>query len=379
MAKKKTCGVVKVGDRNFRVDKVIVVDGKRYHIQRSGYQSAQEAKEAIPSLVQAKMSEIKPFASDKTFDDLVDQYDSFRSMQVKMQTLIGIRYLISKHILPYFSGMSIAEALTESKVREWYLAKASSSRDSQQVKNNAFGIMRQIIDRAWRWHYITSDAHQDLEDIVQSVKRAPKAKRSDVWTYAQETQFLASIPRDSVDFPMFSLFCYLGCRIGEFQGLQWKCLNPRDGTIVICQQIVREGGTWRLTGELKTSESYRVDKLDKDTLDLLMEYRATLNTSEDDEFIFPSPYSSRSPLSRTEFRRRFFEYIEKSGVPKIVPHGVRHSKATMIAGVCRNAEEVAVGAKFLGHSAAMFMGTYVSSQGVDQSSLIARLSEKGSA
>ena len=60
-------------------------------------------------------------------------------------------------------------------------------------------------------------------------------------------------------------------------------------------------------------------------------------------------------------------------MPKIVPHGVRHSKATMLAGVCRTAEEVAVGANFLGHSASMFMGTYVSATGLKQTDIISRL------
>ena len=128
-----------------------------------------------------------------------------------------------------------------------------------------------------------------------------------------------------------------------------------------------------LTDELKTNESYRVNQLDEETLKLLLKYRSTLNSSAGDEFIFPSPYNSREPLSKTEFRRRFNKYIELSGVPKIVPHGVRKSKATMIAGVCRNAEEVAVGAKFLGHSAAMFMDTYVSQTGLQQTEIINRL------
>lgn len=42
----------------------------------------------------------------------------------------------------------------------------------------------------------------------------------------------------------------------------------------------------------------------------------------------------------------------------------------------KTAEEVAVGAKFLGHSSAMFMGTYVAQNGISQSDLVARLSNK---
>ena len=229
-------------------------------------------------------------------------------------------------------------------------------------------------DFAWKNHHITGETRDDLNTMVENV-RLPNRAKSDraVWTYEQEMKFLSVIPQDSIDYPMFTLFCYLGCRLGEFQGLQWGCFNQRQGTITIGQQVIRLKGGTVLSDELKTNESYRVNALDAYTLGILVKYRSTLNSSEDDEYIFPSPFSSKEPISRTEFRRRFNLYIKLSGVPKIVPHGVRHSKATQIAGVCRNAEEVAVAAKFLGHSSSMFMGTYVAQNGVDQNDLINRL------
>lgn len=374
MAKTKVAGIHKVKDRLFEIDKIVIMDGKRVHIRKSGFFSAQEAKDALPALIEAKRRSMMAETTPKTFDTLCHEFVNYRSTQSKSQTIDAIHYLIKKHILPHFSGLPIPEALTMERVSRWYREKCASSADSAVRKNKVFTTMRQIIDRAWHWHYITSETHQDLEDMVQNVKLPSKAKSSrGVWTYDDERKFLASIPQDSIDYPMFSLFCYLGCRLGEFLGLQWKCLDEAQGIIVIGQQVIRANGGTLLTDELKTNESYRVNQLDTATLSLLLRYRKALNSSADDEYMFPSPYDSRAPLSRTEFRRRFSKYIGLSGVPKIVPHGVRHSKATMIAGVCRNAEEVAVGAKFLGHSSAMFMGTYVSQTGVKQVDILNRL------
>jgi integrase len=158
-------------------------------------------------------------------------------------------------------------------------------------------------------------------------------------------------------------------------GLQWKCFDEEKGTITIGQQIIQTLNGRLLSSELKTNESYRINQLSGEMVGLLKEYRSTLKGRKDDDFIFPSPYSAREPLSKTEFRRRFYKYIEKAGVPRIVPHGVRHSKATMLASVCHNAEEIAVGAKFLGHSPTMFMETYVSKNGISQSDLIKRLNK----
>ncbi len=44
-------------------------------------------------------------------------------------------------------------------------------------------------------------------------------------------------------------------------------------------------------------------------------------------------------------------WIKVSGVTKITPHGVRHTKAAQHMGVCRNMEEAKLCARYLGHSA----------------------------
>lgn len=376
MANKKTSGVVKLGDRNFAIDKIIIENGRRVHIRATGFDNAQAAKEALPGLIEARRRDSNPLTTQKTFNDLCTEFVSFRSAKNKNQTLLEVRYLIAKHILPCFTGLAVPEALTFDKVSHWYRKKANSMQDSQARKNKIFGVMRQLIDRAWHWHYITSETHQDVSDIVQNVKLPSRAKgEKTVWSYEDEQRFLNAIPDDSIDKPMFTLLCYLGCRLGEFLGLQWKSFNQKEKTITINQQVIYTDSGITLSNELKTNESYRIDELDDNTFNLLAKYRSTLNSSTDDEFMFPSPYSSRTPLSRTEFRRRLNKWIKIAGVPRVVPHGIRHSKATMLAGVCQNAEDVACSAKFLGHSNQMMMNTYVHEKSVTQKDIIERLKE----
>lgn len=376
MAKKKTAGIKKVGDRQFEIDHVILINDKRVHIRGTGYSSVQEAKESLPRLIEAKRRSLNAVTTDLKFDDFCDEYERSRSTQIKKQTIESLHYTLGKHIVPSFSGLRVPDALTFERVSKWYREKAISDEYSAERKNKIFTLMRQLIDTAWKRHYISSDTHQDLMSLIENVRLPNCAKKEKaIWTYEQEKKFLSAIPKDSIDYPMFSLFCYLGCRIAEFLALQWKCFDDERGAITIGQQIIQTLNGRLLSSELKTNESYRINQLSKEMNDLLKKYRSTLNWVEDDDFIFPSPYNSKDPLSKTEFRRRFYKYISLAGVPKIVPHGVRHSKATMLASVCRNAEEIAVGAKFLGHSPTMFMETYVSKSGVSQNDLIERLNK----
>lgn len=374
MANKKTKGIKKNGTRDYEIDTMVNIDGKRVHVRASGFESAMEAKEAMPSLVQKKIRDMKPSMSDKSFNALVREYIDYRSLGIKASTVGGIEYLFGKHITPYFSCLKVNEALTMDKVRKWYSIKAKDPGESARLKNKVFGEMRSLIERAWHWHYIDSDTYQDLTDLVGNIREenAPKTERA-IWTYDDEKKFIASIPDSSSDKPMFTLFCYLGCRLGEFLGLQWKSFDEHNKSITIMQQVYSAKGGAVLTNQLKSDESYRVDDLDDPTFNLIMRYRSTLNSSEPDEYMFPSPYNTREPLSRTEFRRRLYKYIEIAGVPKIVPHGVRHSKATMFASVCQNAEDVACSAKFLGHSKEMMFNTYVHGNSVTQKNLIERL------
>lgn len=67
---------------------------------------------------------------------------------------------------------------------------------------------------------------------------------------------------------------------------------------------------------------------------------------------------------------------KQTGLPKIVPRGVRHAKATELASVCEDTREMAVAAKFLWHSPSMFIDAYVNKESVSQADLINRLKTK---
>ena len=322
------------------------------------------------------MARKRNIGTDEPFKKFCDSFERVRSIQVKEQTIETLHYILNKHIIPHFNGKTVKEAMSASSVSAWYAKKASDQTISPNRKNKIFFVFRQLAKSAWKNHHITSEDYQDVMALVENVRLPNQAKEEKAtWNYEQECNFLQVIPEDSDDRLMFSLFCYLGCRIAEFLALQWKCFDEEHGTIKIGQQVIQTLRGRIVTEELKTNDSYRYNQLSEGLAKALKEHKAKYKAKANDDFIFPSPYSVREPLSKTEFRRRFYKYIEKAGVPRITPHGVRHFRATMLASVCHNAEEIAVGAKFLGHSPTMFMETYVSKNGVSQNDLLKRLNK----
>lgn len=379
MPKIKTTGIYKAGDRDYRIDKIVNIDGVAVRLTARNFPSAKFAEAALPSLIEVKRNEIIASRKGGKFKDLVDEYLRYRLTKAKQQTVELSRYIIKKHLAELMEK-PVPEALSLEFLRPWYMKKASDPNVSPDRKNKVFAELRGIIERAWQWEYISSDAYRSLTDLCSPVVRPNKAKPDKPeWNSGDVEKFLEAIPEDTADKVLFTLFCYLGCRLGEFIGLQWKCFDVENRSIRICQQVVWKPTGVFLTDQLKTNDSYRVDLLDEETFDLLLRYKKSLDAPLPNDYMFPSPHSPQRPLSRSEFRRKFYLYIKKAGVPKIVPHGVRHAKATALASVCENAEEVAVGASFLGHSPEVFMSVYVNQKGVSQADLLSRLSAKRSA
>lgn len=376
MPKLKTTGVYKAGDRDYYIDKSVYIKGERVRISAKHFPSAKMAEAAIPLLIKQKEEEKEAKAKGGDFSHLVDEYLEYRLTKAKAQTVEQSRYFIRKHMASLMAK-PVSVALSMETLRPWYMKKATDPDCSADRKNKVFAELRGIIDRAWHWGYITSDAHRSLMDLAQPVVAPTQAKPDKPeWNGEDVSKFLDAIPDGTRDKVMMSLFCYLGCRLGEFLGLQWKCLDEEKRAIRICQQVIWKPEGAMLTDQLKTNDSYRVDLLDDETFGLLMAYKRSLDDPLPSDFIFPSTQNRNHPMSRTDFRRKFNKYIALAKVPKIVPHGVRHAKATAIASVCRNAEEVAVGASFLGHSPDVFMSVYVNQKGFSQVDLLSRLSGK---
>ena len=71
-----------------------------------------------------------------------------------------------------------------------------------------------------------------------------------------------------------------------------------------------------------------------------------------------------------------FKYMDRARLPRISPHGFRHTKATMFMSVCKTMAEVKAAAKFLGHSVTMMMETYAHAEERTIDVIIKRMEEK---
>lgn len=368
MAKKKTAGITKVGSRDYRIDAVAVICGKRVHFRGSGYQTAEEAKFALAKMKAERQKELSLDSSEKPFEDFEGEYWQYRLTSIKPQTAECLRSSFKKHFGRCAKGKTLKEALSLPFVRERYLELINRQDLRSEAKNIVIEVLRSMAERAWRWRHIGATQYEDLLDLLRKAPKdlGPKREKA-IWSPVQVQAFLDAIPDNTVDKVMFTLLAYLGCRKGELFGLQWNCIDEQARTISIHQQVLSSTG--RLSSSLKTGASYRVDLLDGPTFDLLMRYK-TAQKPQPTDFLFGK---NGNPISAKVLGYKMRKYAKLAGLPEMNPHGLRHCKATLLASVCHNAEEIAVGAAFLGHSPAMFMSTYVNQKGISQQDLLSRI------
>lgn len=365
-------------DGSWVIDTIKTIRGKRVHVYHKGMASFEEAKEMLPTLLEKRLSMASASYGAPYFEDFIEEFKNYRLNHVRPSTVMQIDSMVRIH-MSVFVGRPISETFYPAFITKWYVGLLRDQNVSNTWKNKIISATKKMFEMAWKWKYIEPHDWTDIANLLETVQESKrKGREKQIWTPNQLRKFLSVLPPSSSDEAMFHLFCTLGARISEFTGLTWECFDKKKGTIEIKQQVLYHGlHHFVLTGELKTSESYRVCKLDSQTLSLLLSYQQRQAPKDPKEFIFPStPRDRFRPTAKTTLRRRMQIYMDAAKVPHITPHGVRHTKATMLMAVCKNMAEVKAAARYLGHSATMMMDTYGHAKEDSTTAILSRLEKR---
>ena len=131
------------------------------------------------------------------------------------------------------------------------------------------------------------------------------------------------------------LLLLTGMRREEAMGLEWKDIDFDRSLIHIMRtsQYVAHKGI--LTGDTKTISSERVIKVPQTLIEDLKYYREWQNKErdkvgdrwEDHDRLFTQ--CNGRPMSPQTYTSWFKKFIENTDLPKIVPHSLRHTNATL--------------------------------------------------
>lgn len=306
-----------------------------------------EAKEKLVE----KLSSLHTYTNKLTFSTCAANWLSDIEKRVKPSTFANYRFLLERHVLPYFERYTmqkleganveqfISEKLTDGKLK-------SRSGLSKKYLKDIVSVVKQIAAYAERCH--------GIKNKIRYIS-APKVNRAETEIISTEDKAILSSYLIDSDDPMDTgilISLYTGMRIGEVCGLKWDDIDFNNEVINVRRTVQRicnsHGGTVLIVGSPKTTGSYRTIPIPKPLLNKLSEMQhdpdyAVITDS--------SQYSEPQTL-----RKHFKETLTICRIKNIKYHSLRH---TFASDCVRLGFDIKALSELLGHSStAMTLDRY---------------------
>ena len=291
-----------------------------------------------------RSEKIKP---DMPLSDWIDfWYQNYSAPKLRPTTQACYSGRIYTHIIPSVGSIPLNK-LTQNDLQQFY-ARLKKSGRKKHVDKFGEGLSDRMV-RSCHTTCRTALEKAVTEGLIRinpavGCKLPPKkAKEMQVLTPPEITRFLIQA-REEGYYELFLLELTTGMRRGEILALKWRDLNLKTGELHISRQVLKVNGKV-LISTPKTKSSVRSVHLPQSVLNILGEYRKTVNS----EWVCPSPLDPTHPRSPTSCRSRLSDMLERAECNHIPFHGLRHIFSTM---ALENGLEIKTLSAVLGHSSA---------------------------
>ena len=245
---------------------------------------------------------------------------------------------MSDDILEYFGSKKKLEQIDAEAIKRYikYLRKEATTKNgtplSATTVQHHFGTLRNILEYARRFHYIK---YNPCMDLSQKEKPHRDNKKIDFLTPEQAQRFMKCLNDEPMFWQCFmNILITTGLRRGECVGLQWGDIDSNKLEMAVKRNVSidREAESKIHIGETKTKEQ-RTVPISQRLNGMLKRFRAEQEEKYGklmpSAFIFcrsDNPYAPIYPTAPTRWQHRF---VERNNLPKMSPHDLRHTAATL--------------------------------------------------
>ncbi len=336
--------------------------GKRRQLRKRGFATKSEAETALTKLASEVSNGTVAHDNRQTVETYLEAWlDAKVANGLRPTTARSYRQHLDDYLIPSLGRIRLGE-LRGTHVEQMLLTVQKPREKGRVVKpatvRRVHATLRSALTTARKRRLVSFNAANDVE--------LPSAPRPKVrpWEPADLGKFLDAVSTDRLGV-FVELSAATGLRRGEALGIRWQDVDLERGVLHVRQQVAQLpglhdcpqcGGQHRglVFGATKTEagEDRTVD-LDSTTIGLLIEHRLRQDVERsqwaeayvDHDLLFA--HEDGKPLSPNAVSSHFEHMVEKSGLPRVRLHDLRHGRASILlaAGV-----DIALVSKLLGHA-----------------------------
>ena len=261
-----------------------------------------------------------------TFGQLVEAWLTAREPNLKYGTWRAYGWILRKHGKALWKRPLVA---IKPLALDAHLRDLSRSGVPTGARLGYRERLRQVFRYAVTKRLLTVSPAEALEPV----KHRPTRRRT--WERNQVAAFLKAARHRRL-YPLWHLALSTGLRAGELLGLQWSDVDLEAGTLTV-RHTWGPTANGRALTEPKTSRSRRTMPLPADVVDVLTAWRGVWTservTEAGDEDLHEADlvfsWPTGRPLTTETLARELDRAIAAAEVPRLTPHGLRHSYATL--------------------------------------------------
>jgi integrase len=311
--------------------------GRRRRVYKVFRGSRKEAERALSKLVQAADSEPAVDPSRETVGAYLERWlRDYVQANVAPKTRMYYTQVVRQHIVPRLGKKKLQQLrsvdIVEAErfwLEEGWLRTATQRGLSAKSVANMHRILHLALRHAVDWKLLAVNP-------IEGVKPPRWERKEQAWLDLEQAQALVHHLESTPAGTAVLLKLSTGLRMGELLGLRWREIDLNARSIALQQQLQWLDGHGYVMRTVKSHRSRRPVSIDADLVDVLRTHKARQNEVrlqagdlwQPSDLVFANELGKF--LTPDQVRRALFRALRDAGLPRIRPHDLRHTHASVL-------------------------------------------------